>query len=124
MARNAAEEFFLEGLYLTRSVPEATTYAATRVSTELGRVLPRMQGRSNILDYAVQIGLRTEVAAKLVPNMEISDLDISRICRLVINEPGSVINIPSSQCIQGHLPPGRLPTIEELQSAIAACSNP
>ena len=39
MAKNAAEEYFIGGLLITRDVPAAAMFAATYLSAELGQAL-------------------------------------------------------------------------------------
>lgn len=123
MTKNAAEEYFIEGLLLTRNARGATQYMATRLSAELGRALPSIHGRPNMLSYAEKVGIRIDVIDVMIPDIELSPSDVSRICTLVIDEPGTVIDIPDSKCIQRNLPPDRAPSLEEIQKAIATCRN-
>ena len=116
--KTRAEEFFTGAISLTRDARFSRD--ATTIYVVLG--LAHEWSSDDLAELFAKWGIRKEYWERLfrLPDVD-PETRASAIFKLIISEPDSVVDIPSSECIERHLPRERAPTREEIDDAIEDC---
>lgn len=116
--KTRAEEFFTGAVSLTRNV--RFSREATSIYVVLG--LAHEWPAGDLVELFRKWGIRKEYWERLftLPHAD-ADSRAAALFKLIVSEPDSVIDIPSSECIERYLPRERSPTRDEIEDAIEEC---
>jgi hypothetical protein len=117
--KTLATDYFAEALELTGDIRFALNATAVHVAIGVANEWPS----DDPAELLAKWGIEREYwqAMFSIPDRAARTAIPPVIFRLIIEEPGSIVDIPSSDCIGQHLPKNRRPTREEIDRAIEKC---
>jgi hypothetical protein len=118
MGKFNAREYFAQALYATGDAKSAFEATSVHVAILLQANLVEERGLETVLH---DLGIRGPHIDTLC--FVERDRGLDNVRRVIIDDPGSILDIPDPQCIQQNLPRGRKPTLDEIKRAVERCSK-
>ena len=108
---------------LAEKVQNGLTLEVARDSTilEIGLEIGGRLAKQPLRDILTSFGLEESLAPKILALASTKSMKHLAEAFMVVVSGGGAAGIPLPSCLRRHLPPGRDPTDEELEEAIAAC---